>query len=68
MATFKDVPDGYPNQAEVERIAALGIMVGSANSDGSRSFYPEKPISRREFAIILDRLNIGEALKGYIQQ
>lgn len=43
-------------------------MTGEPQSDGTRKFYPDRPITRGEFAAVMARLNIAEALEGYIAQ
>lgn len=65
MSIFIDVPDGADGQLPIEKLAQLGLMGGQVTPEG-RKFYPDKPITRREFAIVLDRMNIGELLNGYL--
>lgn len=66
--TFSDVPESHPFYAAIEALFSAGIMLGELQKDGSRKFYPDRPISRGEFAVVMDRLNIADALKGYVQQ
>ena len=68
MATFKDVPESHPFFDAIEALYAAGLMTGEPQPDGSRKFYPERPITRGEFAAVMARLNIAEALAGYIHQ
>jgi len=68
MATFTDVPESHPFYAAIEALSRAGIMTGEPQPDGSRKFYPARPITRGEFAAVMDRLNVAEATKGYLQQ
>lgn len=63
--TFADIPADYPNRDAIERIAQAGLLSGVLKPDGKRYFEPERSVSRRELAIILDRMNVAELLQGY---
>jgi hypothetical protein len=65
MAVFKDVPDNYPNQAEIEALAQAGIIKGVQRADGLY-YEPERAVSRRELAVILSRINVTDRLRDYI--
>ena len=64
-SSFIDVPEGSDGQQAIEKLAQLGLMGGQVTPEGRR-FFPERAITRREFAIVLDRMNIGELLNGYL--
>ena len=59
---YDDCEDGY-----VVELFEKGIMDGFLNEDGSRSFRPDKPISREEMATIVWRVRNGEPTKGMIR-
>lgn len=65
MAVFKDVPDNYPNQAEIEALAQAGIIKGVQRPDGLY-YEPERAVNRRELAVILSRMNVTDRLRGYM--
>lgn len=46
---FGDVPDGYWAKSDIDRLTAKGIMAGYPD----RTFKPNNPVSRAEFANIL---------------
>lgn len=48
---FKDI-QGHWAQASIERLEKLGLIKG----DGEGNFNPDKPITRAEVAVLLDRL------------
>ena len=48
---YDDCDDGY-----VVMLYEKGIMVGSENRDGSRSFHPDTPISREEMSTVIWRM------------
>lgn len=52
QSPYNDCADGY-----VTELFEKGIMDGFLNEDGSRSFQPEKPISREEMATIIWRVS-----------
>jgi GH25 family lysozyme M1 (1,4-beta-N-acetylmuramidase) len=59
---YDDCEDGY-----VVELFEKGIMDGFLNEDGSRSFRPDKPISREEMATIVWRVRNSEPTKGMIR-
>jgi N-acetylmuramoyl-L-alanine amidase len=52
MGVFRDVPDTHWAKASIERLANLGIFKG----DDQGRFNPDKPITRAEIAVVLDRV------------
>lgn len=56
---YNDCDDGY-----VVELYEKGIMDGFLNSDGSRSFRPDKPVSREELATIVWRMRNIDVTKG----
>jgi S-layer homology domain len=65
---FTDVPPSHPFYEAIMALAAAGLMTGEPQSNGTRKFYPERPITRGEFAAVLARMNIADALDGYVEQ
>ena len=59
---YDDCEDGY-----VVELFEKGIMDGFLNEDGSRSFRPDKPLSREEMAAIVWRVRNAEPTKGMIR-
>ncbi len=49
---FKDVPNNHWAKASIERIAKLGLIVG----DDRGNFNPNEPLTRAQFAAVVDRL------------
>ncbi len=62
---FADVPPESPNADAIERVSQAGILSGVLKPDGKRYFEPDRAVSRRELAVILDRMNVAELLTGY---
>ena len=59
---YDDCEDGY-----VVELYEKGIMNGFDNADGSKSFRPDKPISREEMAAIIWRVKNVDVTQGMIR-
>lgn len=59
---YDDCEDGY-----VVELFEKGIMDGFNNEDGSKSFRPDKPISREEMAAIIWRVKNVDVTSGMIR-
>lgn len=58
VSPFVDVPTTHPFYTEISWLAFIGITNGTQNSDGTRSFHPDDPVSREATAAFLHRLSL----------
>ncbi len=63
-SVFSDVPATHPYQEAVEQMAAAGVVEGYRAADGARTFKPDNPVARQQFAKMIARalaLPVSEA-------